>query len=167
MTTRPAASPRAILSAEERAMLAAYVEEQTEQGQVPFNLAARLTGLPDVLLRKLVRDGVLRGEAPWRARGVVGTCDIAQAREIAARLNAARAPVEGNGILATEAAEKYGFHINSIYNWHDEGWVHLIGDANKQRDRLFNEGDIAFARAIVDLTGHAPGKKVFPSRVRV
>lgn len=33
-------------------------------------------------------------------------------------------------------------------------------------DRLFNEGDIAFARALADIVGHLPGRAVFPSKPR-
>jgi hypothetical protein len=154
----------AILSAEERAMLAAYVEEQTQQSQWPFDQAAKVTGLPAELLRKLVRDGVLTGKAAWRMPEVMGWCDIDQAREIAAKLNAARTPVEGKGILATEAAEKYGFSAETIYAWYKNDWVKVIGNTQNRRNRLFNEGDIAFARALADLTGQAQGKPVFPPK---
>jgi hypothetical protein len=165
MTTHRAAPlpAHAILSAEERAMATAYVEERIQQGQVPLELAASITGLPAELLRKLVRDRVLTGNAPWRVQTVMGSCDINQAREIAAQLAEARRLVEGNGILATEAAEKYGFNVDTIYKWHKDGWV-KVASGDGKRDRLFAEGDIAFARAIADLSGQAQGKPVFPPK---
>ena len=131
-------------------MVVAHVEEELQQAQWPFDRAATVTGLPAELLRKLVRDGVLTGNAPWRVQEVMGWCDIEQAREIATQLEAARRPVEGKGILATEAAEKYGFNVTTIYKWHQGGWVRVASGEGK-RDRLFNEGDIAFARAIARL----------------
>lgn len=153
----PNISPRAILSAEEREMIATYMSEQT---QIPFDLAAQITGLDADLLRKLVRDGVIDGVAPVRSNA--GTCNIDQARDIAARLDAARKPVEGHGILATDVASKYAFSYGSIYRWCEAGWVRVVSvvDGN----RLFNEGDIAVARVIADMIGQKPGKAIFPYR---
>mgnify|MGYP002397208544 CR=1 FL=1 len=131
-----------------------------------YNLAFYLDETEDdltrtiALLRKLVRDGVLAGIAP--VRNEAGTCDLEAALTIARQLRQARAGVEGQGILATEAAEKYGFSTTSIYRWNEAGWVSIarIDEGN----RLFNEGDIAFAKALVDLTGHKSGKAAFPYR---
>lgn len=142
-------------------MLVAYVEEQTH---IPFDLAERRTGIPAELLRKLVRDGVLAGSAPYRVAGLVGWCDIEQAQQLAERLRAARAPVEGQGISVVDAAEKYGFGRTSIYQWFDKGWVHVVG-TTPNGDRLFNEGDIAFARALADLTNHTRGKVLLPKKL--
>jgi hypothetical protein len=142
--------------------------------QLPFSLVARellhsgLAFYPDetaddldrtiALLRKLVRDDKLAGIAP--ARGDAGTCDLEEARVIAAQMRTARKPVEGQGILATEAEKRYSFDVNSIYNWNRSGWVKVIAvDAGV---KLFNEGDIAFARALADIIGHRQGKAVFP-----
>jgi hypothetical protein len=112
------------------------------------------------LLRKLVRDGVLAGIAP--ARGEAGTCDIEQARLIAAQFRQARQPVEGQGILITIAAEKYGFSTSNIYDWLKKGWIRVV--AMDAGNRLFNEGDLAFARTIADMVGQRPGKAIFPYR---
>jgi hypothetical protein len=142
-------------------MLVAYVKEQMHQGQVPFNLAAHETGLDPLVLRKLVRDGVLPGVAPYRVPALVGTCDLVAARRLAERLNAARRPVDGHGILVTEAAEKYRFNRELIYKWFKSGWVKQQGTA-PNGDLLVNEGDIAFARALADLTGQQKGKPIFP-----
>jgi hypothetical protein len=70
--------------------------------------------------------------------------------------------VEGQGILATEAAEKYGFSNPSIYRWHKNGWVGIarIDEGN----RFFNEGDIAFARTLGNLISAKQGKAIFPTR---
>ena len=137
------------------------VETMTAQDSLTFIQVAALTGLPAELLRKLVRDGVIAGHASWPAKAVHGTCNIDQAREIAARLHAARRPVEGLGIQAKAAADKYGFGTRSIYDWYERGWVRVL-NPDSRYDRLYNEGDIAFARAIADLTPHMRGKPVFP-----
>ena len=148
-------------------MVVAHVEEEIQQAQWPFDRAATVTDLPAELLRKLVRDGVLTGKAYWRTGSeVMGWCDINQAREIAAQLAEARRPVEGNGILVTEAAEKYGFHRESIYRWIQSGWIEKYKTA-ANGDLLLNEGDIALARALADLTGQGSGKPVFPKRRRI
>jgi uncharacterized protein YciI len=152
-------SNHAILSAEERAMLAQSViaVEQKSITQV-----ASETGLHPDILSALVRDGVLAGLPP--TRDADGVCDVDAAREIAEQLAAARAPVEGQPIVATDAAEKYSFPPQTIYKWHASGWVKKLG--GEKRNRLFNEGDIAFARALADLRGQAEGKAVFPAKPR-
>lgn len=158
MTTRPAPSPRAILSAEEHAMLA-----DVDVSKLQFDQAAKLTGLHPDILRKLVRDGVLDGVV--QPRTGEGVCDIAQARQIADRLHAARRPVEGQGIIVTAASEKYGFTTSTLYKWHQDNWLKVLGTTDSG-DRLFNEGDVAFARALADLVGHLPGRAVFPAKPR-
>jgi hypothetical protein len=113
----------------------------------------------------LVRDGLLEGDmVSWSSQG--GVCDMEQAREIAARLDAARAPVEGQGITIEDAIIKYGFPNATIYRWHKAGWIDTVGVAEKYNAKLFNEGDIAFARALADLRGQAAGKSVFPAKHR-
>lgn len=155
-------APRAILSPEEVARLIALVNTTPHQS---FEHAAAVTELPAELLRKLVRDKIIPGSAPYRVTGVVGWCDIDAAKQIAHQLAAARRPVEGKGILATTAATKYGFSSASIYRWRDDGWVKEVG-RDAIGDQLLNEGDIAFARALADLSGHLPGKPVFPPAKR-
>ncbi len=83
-------------------MLATFVENQT---QLPFDQAEKITGLPAELLRKLVRDGVIAGDAPWRTQKLTGSCDIEEACQIAAQLQQAHQLVEGQGISAYDAAE--------------------------------------------------------------
>jgi len=132
--------------------------------QQSFDQVAIETGIHPDILRMLVRDGILEGVMhSWKDQ--IGTCDLEQAREIADRLAAARAPVEGQPIGATEAAEKYGFNRITIHNWFNAGWITLAG-TGEYKKRLFNEGDIAFARALADLCGQAAGKSVFPAKSR-
>jgi hypothetical protein len=128
---------------------------------LPFEIAGQITGLHPRLLQKLVREGVLRGEAPFRVRGAVGSCDGEQAREIADQLKARRRDVDGRGIKASTAAEKYGFNRDTIYSWRNKGWIRQIG-VDPAGEFLVDEGDIAFARAIADLVGQKQGKPVFP-----
>ncbi len=151
-----------------RAILSSMTIAQIEQHVSQFPFATVATELvannpafyPDetesdltrtvALLRKLVRDAVLAGIAP--ARGEAGTCDLEQARIIAGQLRQARQPVKGQGILATEAAEKYGFDRGNIYNWYDKGWVCIIsayknlGEYPRAID--FYEQRLVIARAI-------------------
>lgn len=141
-------------------MIAQYVVEDVEQR--PFAQVSSETGIHPRILHALVCDGVLPGFLA--AKECDGVCDIAVAREVAQRLNAARAAVEGHAITATDAAEKYGFSADTIYNWHNAGWVTKLYGG--RRNRLFNEGDIAFARALADLRGQAVGKSVFPAKPR-
>ena len=142
-------------------MLTAAVEQRVQHGQVTFEAAAQLTSLPAELLRKLVRDGVLSGDAPWRVSGLVGTCNLDEAQQIATKLITARNKAEGQGILATEAATKYGFSNQSIYSWLKNGHVRIIGTLSNG-DWLINEGDVAFARAIADITGKT--SYIFPAK---
>jgi hypothetical protein len=148
---------RAILSAEERSMLAIAAKQQTQQ---PFDQVAQATGLASELLRKLVRDGVLSGVAP--VRQMAGTCDFEQAQQIAERLDVARRRVEGKGILVADAAEKYGFSRDTIYTWLKAEWVRQEGTTASGKT-LVNESDVAFARALADLIGHRQGKPIFPT----
>jgi hypothetical protein len=130
-----------------------------------FEHAAEFTGLPAELLRKLVRDKIIPGSAPYRVTGVVGWCDLDAARRVADQLAAARRPVDGIGILARAAAKKYGFSHPSIYRWRDDGWVKIVG-RDEVGDQLLDEGDIAVARALADLSGHVAGKPIFPQTKR-
>jgi hypothetical protein len=118
--------------------------------------AAKALGFRPELLRHLVAAGVVAGDK--------STCNLDEAAQITARLKAAQALVNGNPILATTAAAKYGFDVTSIYAWLQSGWIKVI--ENKTRGRLLNEGDIAFARELANLVGHTPGRSVFPSKPR-
>jgi hypothetical protein len=132
--------------------------------QQPFDQVAIETGIHPDILRMLVRDGILEGVMhSWKDQ--IGICDLEQAREMADQLAAARVPVEGQGITATDAAEKYNFDRTSIHAWQKNGWITVIGTGSYNA-RLFNEGDIAFARALADMRGQAAGKAVFPAKPR-
>jgi hypothetical protein len=139
-------------------MLAPYAEIVTREN---IALVASTTGLHPDILRMLVRDGILPGHVLPHDEA----CDIDQAQAIADQLNTARAPVEGQGIMATDAAEKYGFSYQTIYDWYKNDWITVIG-MGRRKAKLFNEGDIAFARALADLRGQATGKAVFPAKPR-
>lgn len=123
--------------------------------QIPIAQAAQTLNVSAEILAHLVSCGALEGDRRY--------CDVDQAAAIVARLAEARAPVEGNPILVSEAAEKYGFHRHSIYNWIEGGWVNVLQPEPRVR---VNEGDIAFARALADLVGHVPGRAVFPPKPR-
>jgi hypothetical protein len=142
-------------------MLASYAETVTRQN---IAQAAATTGLHPDILRMLVRDGILPGHLPSPYSDDEG-CELEEAQKIADRLNAARVPVEGQGIGGRDAAEKYGFSHDTIYNWYKGGWVKVVGTGSYNA-KLFNEGDIAFARALADLRGQAAGKSVFPAKPR-
>jgi hypothetical protein len=142
-------------------MLAPYARELTREN---IALVASTTGLHPDILRMLVRDGILPGHLPTPYSADEG-CDLDEAQAIADQLNAARAPVEGQEITATDAGEKYNFNRKNIYIWHKNGWITTLGTGNYNA-QLFNEGDIAFARALADLRGQAAGKAVFPAKPR-
>lgn len=154
MTTSLVIHQRAILTTEERAMLA-----QIDVEQRTFAEVAELTGIPGAIWRHLVRAGVLAGVVG----GEHGTCDVDQARQIAGQLDTARATVDGQAISVTDAAAKYGFDRRSIYNWTRDGWVSVLV---QEPLVLVNEGDMALARQLADLTGHLAGRAVFPAKPR-
>jgi hypothetical protein len=142
-------------------MLAPYARELTREN---IALVASTTGLHPDILRMLVRDGILPGHLPTPYSADEG-CDLDEAQAIADQLNAARQPVEGQGIMASDAEDRYGFSYATIYNWHKNGWIKVVGTGSYNA-KLFNEGDIAFARALADLRGQAAGKAVFPAKPR-
>ena len=127
---------------------------------VPIEQAATSSGIKADLLAHLVNNGAI----PGMVAGQSGWCDLEAVMDLVTRLDAVRAPVEGTPILATDASERYGFDSNSIYRWGREGWVKILVD--RPRGRLYNEGDIAVARTLADMTGHAQGKSVFPAKPR-
>jgi hypothetical protein len=142
-------------------MLAQYI---TDVEYKPFAQVASETGIHPDILCMLVRDGLLDG-AIGASSSQAGMCNVEQAREIAEHLSAARAGVEGQAVTATEAAEKYGFAKSSIHAWHRNDWIEVT-DTGSRHTKFFNEGDIAFARALADLRGQMAGKAVFPAKPR-
>lgn len=141
-------------------MMTAYIAQRTT---APFDEAERITGIDRAILRKLVRDGVISGIAPYRVEHVVGECDINQAREIATRLLHARRPYDGRPITILEAAQKYSFSKSGLYDWIKDGWIGSFG-TNPNGNILINEGDVAFAKELAQITNHRRAKKLFPSR---
>jgi hypothetical protein len=122
---------------------------------IPINQAARALAFPAELLTHLVAAGVVAGDKRY--------CDLDQAAQVVARLRAAQTPVEGQSILVTEAAKKYGFTRPSIYNWIRAGWVHVLQPEPCVR---VNEGDIIVAKILSELVGHTAGRAVFPPKPR-
>ena len=147
-----ALSPRAILTVSNEGGETMSMTVDT----LPISQAAQALAFPEALLRHLVVAGVIAGDK--------STCDLDQAAQVVAQLRAAQKPVEGNPILATEASVKYGFDVNSIYNWQECGWVKVL--EQKARGRLVNEGDVALARLLADLIGHVQGRSIFPAKPR-
>lgn len=141
---------RAILSAEERAMLA--VKSQ------PLMLISDIagdTGLNPDLLRHLVAAGVIEGDK--------NVCNLGDAQRVSEQIGKARKPLAGIKILVTDAVEKYGFSKPSIYRWIKDGWVSVIQQEPRVR---VDEGDIAVARVLADLVGQVAGRSIFPSKPR-
>jgi hypothetical protein len=124
--------------------------------KLPLPQVAAITGLPEPIVRHLVDAGVLAGGA--------GVADLEDAQLLAGQLAEARAGVDGRGILATDAAEKYKFDVNTIYKWQKDGWVKVL--VNRARNRIVNEGDIAYARALANMVGQVKGKAIFPPKPR-
>lgn len=123
--------------------------------QIPMTEAAKALSVPAEILDHLVRCKVIEGDKQH--------CDLDQAAQIADQLAEARAPVEGNPIRVSEAAEKYRFDSKSIHNWILSGWVTVL---EREPVRKVNEGDVAGARALADLVGHVAGRAVFPAKPR-
>lgn len=124
--------------------------------KIPIGEASKITGLDEAIIRHLISAGVVPGGAEL--------CDLEKIESVADRLTVARSQRKGYGILGPDAAAKYGFDVGSLYRWQREGWVTLLID--RQRSRVFDEGDIAFARALADEIGHVQGKSVFPAKPR-
>lgn len=143
----------AILSIEEREMLIA-LEQETQL----YHVVTNRTGIHPDILRMLVRYEVIPGGPE--------SCDLNAAQEVADQLAAACAPVEGRGIGIREAMQKYGFSNSIIHKWHQEGWVKVVGMADKYNARLYNEGDLAFAKKLSDLIGRVKGRAIFPAKPR-
>lgn len=144
----------AILGVDDLALL-----RETNVPQVSYKEAAEVTQLHPEILQQLVRFKIL----PGVVRGDFGTVDVDKAAQLAAQFAAARAPVEGNPITLSEAAEKYKFDRKSVHAWMTRGWVRVLVEEYPVK---VNEGDVAFARALADLQGHLRGKAVFPSKPR-
>jgi len=122
---------------------------------IPIPQAAQSVDIPDPILRHLVACGVIAGDKHY--------CDLEQASQIAAQLAQARANVQGRAILVSDAANRYGFDRNSIYNWIRKGWIQVIDPEPRIK---VAEADVAVARVLADLVGQSPGRGVFPAKPR-
>ena len=144
----------AILSADFRLRLAQMSEEEAQR---LYSVVAQKVDIHPDILRMLVKDGIIKGDD--------ATCDPEQVRGVAERLHAARSQVRGQGIVATDVPEKYGFSDDNIYRWHKDGWIKVVGKG-RYNARLFDEGDIAFLRALADMRSVPEGGEVVPSKPR-
>lgn len=145
-------APRAILTVQSESGETMSMAVET----LPINQVAQALGFPEALLKHLVAAGVVKGDK--------STCDLDHAAQVVARLKEAQAPVDGQPILATVAAVKYGFAPRTIYQWHQAGWITILDE--RARNRLFDEGDIALARELANMVGHIPGRAIFPAKPR-
>lgn len=128
-----------------------------DEAQRLYTVVSQNVDIHPEILKMLVRDGLLAGND--------ATCDPEQARELAEKLHAARNQARGQGIVATDVKDKYGFSDKNIYNWHRTGWIKIIGKG-RYNARLFDEGDIAFLRALADIRSVPPGGEIVPARPR-
>jgi hypothetical protein len=138
------------------------IQVTLEENYVSIEQAAQEIGIHAEILRMLAKDGLVECAS---LKGEPLGCDLAHARQIAERLNAARSGLEGQGIVATDVPEKYGFCDNSIYRWHKDGWIGVVGKGRRNAN-LYSEADIAFARALADLRRDVPGAHIFPAKPR-
>lgn len=123
--------------------------------RIPITQAATAAGLPAPLLRHLVAYELIPGGCDL--------CDLDEAQLFAQRINDARTAVDGNPLLISDAAERYGFSSRSIYNWISAGWVRVLVEEPR---RKVDEGDMATARFLANLIGHVPGRAIFPPKPR-
>lgn len=122
---------------------------------VSAETAAKALDFPAEILAQLRRNNLLAGNDK--------SIDLDDATRVVNELRTEIAPFVGRPILVSEAAGKYGFDSDSIYNWISAGWIKvLIAEPRKRID----EGDIALAKALANRRGHTAGRSVFPSKPR-
>lgn len=74
------------------------------------------------------------------------------------------AHMDGEPILLSDAAAKYGFHIGSLAQWVESGHIRIVSTDGY---RVFlNEADCAYARALADIKGTRSGRPLFGRRKR-
>jgi hypothetical protein len=122
---------------------------------VSAQAAGAVLSFPSAILAQLRDYGVVDGDDEL--------VDLDAAAHVVAELRASMAPYVGKPILISEAAKKYGFHSNSIYDWIRNGWVKVLVPEPRKR---VDEGDVVLARALADRQGHLAGRAVFPSKPR-
>jgi len=123
---------------------------------VPISFAADVVGMHPALIQQMVRNGVVRGSAPHRVRGIVGNVSLDDLRQLQELLLAAKRTAPDQVLPIRAAAEKYQFNSTVIYRWIRKGWIRRTQDG-------IHESELAYARALADLTGFGRGKRVFPS----
>jgi hypothetical protein len=138
--------------------------EVAEEGQVSIGTLVQETGIRAEIWQMLARQGHLSYSV--KINDTPDVVDERQAQVIAARLTAARQAVASQGIIASEAYDKYGFSPSMLLRWYRDGWIKSVGKSEKYGARLYDEGDIAMAKALADIIGHKTGRSVFPAKPR-
>ena len=151
MTLSPIAHPRAILTLK--------TNEGAEMSIVMEHVSAKAAGaaldFPAEILAQLRQHGLVAGDDKQ--------IDLDDAARVVDELRAAMRPFVGVPILISEAARKYGFTTDSIYNWIKDGWVKVLIQEPRQR---VDEGDMALAHELTKIKGHTQGRAVFPAKPR-
>ena len=142
-----------------RAILALMTSKGAEMSMIMECVSDKAAGaaldFPSEILSQLRQHGLVAGDKQQ--------IDLDDAARVVAELRAAMAPFVGVPILISDAAEKYGFHVNSIYDWIRNGWVKVLIQEPRKR---VDESDIALARAIANKQGQIAGRAVFPAKPR-
>ena len=151
MTLSPTAHPRAILTlktnvGEEMSIVMEHVSAKAAGAALDF---------PAEILAQLRQHGLVAGDDKQ--------IDLDDAARVVDELRAAMRPFVGVPILISEAARKYGFTTDSIYNWIKDGWVKVLIQEPRQR---VDEGDMALAHELTKIKGHTQGRAVFPAKPR-
>ena len=151
MTLSPTAHPRAILTlktnvGEEMSIVMEHVSAKAAGAALDF---------PSEILAQLRQHGLVAGDDKQ--------IDLDDAARVVEDLRAAMRPFVGVPILISEAAEKYGFSVQSIQNWVRSGWVRVLIPEPRRR---VDESDIVLAQAIAKMQGHIAGRAVFPAKPR-
>lgn len=124
--------------------------------QVSAEAAGQALDFPAAILAQLRRYEIIAGEND-------NLIDLEDASRVVDELRSAIAPFVGTPILITEAAEKYGFNRDSIYNWIAAGWVKVLIPEPR---RKVDEGDMVLAKELATRQGQIAGRAVFPARPR-
>ncbi len=128
-----------------------------ESDEMPISVAAELVGMPALLVRALVRDGVVAGNAPYRvADHPIGTVSLSELQRVKIYLDDARRSAPDSVLGVVEGALKYGFSDSTVYRWIKSGWLCAS-------DNGIHESELAYARALADLK---PRRRTFPNVVK-
>ena len=122
---------------------------------VSVDAAGKLLDFPAAIIEQLHSYGLIQGD------GLM--VDIDDAARVVDELRATMRPFVGVPILISDAARKYGFTTDSIYNWIRDGWVKVLIQEPRKR---VDEGDMVLAHELTKIKGHTQGRAVFPAKPR-